>query len=137
MPSPSFDCSSVQPTPSTPPEKVLAFPRPGQMHTFDDIANLVWMNILWHKSAAILYLTHEILDLWLNWLERFPTELPTLDVLDLNHATLSDWQAFLGCQSYDMTVLHGVCTELAADRLSARYLAGLVDAVPGWVVVLV
>ena len=136
MNSPSFDRRSAQPASSPPPEKMLALPRPGRVYTFDDIAYLIWVNILWHKSAAVLCLTHEILDLWLNWLERFPADLPVLDVLDLDHATLSDWQAFLGRQSYDLTVLHGVCTELAADRLSARYVAGLVDAVPGGVVVL-
>jgi hypothetical protein len=106
------------------------------VYTFDDLANLVWVNVLWHKSAAVFCLTQEILDLWLHWLERFPAELPALEVLDLDRATLNDWQAFLSRQSYDLTVLHGVCPELAADRISARYVAELVNAVPGGVVVL-
>ncbi len=136
MTSPSFNGSSARPASSTPPEKMLALPRPGQVHTFDDIANLVWVNVLWQKSAAVLCLNHEILDLWLDWLERFPVELPALDVLDVDHATLNDWQTFLSGQSYDLTVLHGACTELQADRLSARYVGLLVDAVSGGVVVL-
>jgi hypothetical protein len=136
MTSPSFDRSSIQPAVSTPPEKMLALPRPGRVYTFDDIANLVWVNVLWHKSAAVFCLTQEILDLWLHWLERFPAELPALEVLDLDRATLNDWQTFLSRQSYDLTVLHGVCPELAADRISARYVAELVNAVPGGVVVL-
>jgi hypothetical protein len=42
----------------------------------------------------------------------------------------------LSRHSYDLTVLHGACAELAADRMSARYVGTLVDAVPGGVVVL-
>lgn len=136
MTSPNLDCSSVQPAVPTPPEKMLALPRPGKVHTFDDIANLVWVNVLWHKSVAVLCLTHETLDLWLDWLERFPAELPALEVLDLDTATLGDWQLFLSRQSYDLTVLHGVYTELAADRLSVGYVKALVDAAPAGVVVL-
>jgi hypothetical protein len=136
MTSPSFDHSSTQPASSPPPEKMLALPRPGQVHTFDDIANLVWVNVLWHKSAAVFCLTQEILDLWLHWLDRFPAELPALEVLDLDYATLSDWEVYLSRQSYDLTVLHGVCAELAAGRMSTHYVGMLVDAVPGGVVVL-
>ncbi len=136
MTSPNFDRSSVQPAVPTPPEKMLALPRPGAVHTFNDIANLVWVNILWHKSVAVLCLTQEILDLWLDWLERFPAELPSLDVLDLDRASLDDWQVFLSRQSYDLTVLHGVYIELAAGRLSVGYVKALVDAAPAGVVVL-
>jgi hypothetical protein len=136
MTSPNVDRSSAQPALSSPPEKILALPRPGRVHTFDDIANLVWVNVLWHKRAAILCLTQDILELWLDWLERFPAELPTLEVIDLDAATLGDWQSFLSRQSYDLTVLYGVCAELTADRISARYVGRLVEAVPGGVVVL-
>jgi hypothetical protein len=106
------------------------------VYTFDDIANLVWVNVLWHRSAAVLCLSQEVLDFWLHWLERFPAELPALEVLDLDRATLSDWQSFLSRQAYDLTVLHGACAELAADRISAHYVGRLVEAVPGGVVVL-
>ncbi len=136
MTSPNFDRSSVQPVVSTPPEKMLALPRSGKVHTFNDIANLVWVNVLWHKSVAVLCLTQEILNLWQEWLERFPAELPSLEVFDLDSAALSDWQFFLSRQSYDLTVLHGVYTELAADRLSVGYVKALVDAAPAGVVVL-
>ena len=136
MTSPSFDRSSAQPAASPPPEKMLALPRPGRMYTCDDIANLVWVNVLWHQSAAVLCLTQAVLDFWLHWLERFPAELPALEVLDLDRATLGDWQSFLSRQSYDLTVLHGVCAELSAGRISSRYVGRLVEAVPGGVVVL-
>ncbi len=82
------------------------------------------------------YLTQESLDLWAGWLERFPTNLPALVVLDINQATLADWQAFLCCQSYDITLLHGAYVELQANRLPIPYVTALVNVTPDSVIVL-
>ncbi len=136
MPSPSFKNGSLpQPVP-TPPAKMLALPRPGNSPAFNDMANLVWVNTLWNMSVGVLCLTQESLDLWTGWLERFPGGLPSLDVLDINQATLEDWRDFLPRQAYDLTILHGAYAELQAGRLAAGYIAALVQAAPAGVVVL-
>lgn len=136
MSSPNFKSSFLSLFLSTPPAKRLALPRPGKSPTFDDLANLVWVSTLWKMPVGILCLTQESLDLWLGWLERFPAGLPALDVLDINQATLTDWQAFLRDQSYDVTLLHGAYAELQANRLSMFYVTALVNAAPNGVIVL-
>lgn len=122
---------------STSPAKKLALPRSGQSPTFDDLANLVWVSTLWEMPVGILCLTQTSLGLWTGWLERLPTELPLVDVLDINQAPLTDWQAFLRNQSYDVTLLHGAYTELLANRLSLPYLTALVNAAPNGFIVVV
>ncbi|NJN95563.1 MAG: hypothetical protein HC875_16365 [Anaerolineales bacterium] len=136
MPSPSFKRSFSPLSLTTSPAKRLALPRPGKLPTFDDLVNLVWVSILWEMPVGILCLTQESLDLWTGWLERFPAGLPALDVLDINQATLADWQAFLRDQSYDVTLLHGASAELQANRLSIPYVMALVNAAPDGVIVL-
>ncbi len=132
--SPLENSSSQLPT-LTPPTKQLALPCSNASITFEAVANLAWVNILWDKSVGVLCLTEESLAQWTGWLERFPDELPAFDLLDLDQATLADWQKFLSGQAYDLVILHGAYIDLQAGRLSIRYLAGLIDAVPAGVVV--
>jgi hypothetical protein len=122
---------------STSPAKKLVLPRSNKLPTFDDMANLVWVSTLWDMSVGILCLTQESLDLWTGWLERFPAGLPLLAVLDVNQATLEDWQAFLRRQSYDITLLYGAYAELQASRLSVPYINALVNTAPDGFIVLV
>jgi hypothetical protein len=58
-----------------------------------------------------------------------------LDVLDTTWATLDDWQTGLSAQTCDITVLHGVQSELSANRISASYVTALVHAIPSGLVV--
>ncbi len=135
MPSPEFKPSNSLPSGSAAPAKKLAVPRRGSTYQFEDLTSLVWVSCLWNKSAGVLCLGRESLDRWTGWLERFPNGLPSVEVLDLDQATLADWQHFLRGRGYDTVILHGAYAELRAGRLSTGYLAGLIDAIPAGVVV--
>ena len=112
--------------------KSLIIPAKGKQPTFNEVANIVLTGAMCEMSVAVFCLTQELLSTWACRLEQsnFTVSLPHLELLDLNHATLPDWQAFLGSQSYDMTVLHGAQAELRANQLSVEYVKALIDAAP-------
>lgn len=68
-------------------------------------------------------------------LEDLSHPVTLLDVLDTTRATLEDWQTGLSAQTCDITVLHGVQSELSANRISASYVTALVHAIPSGLVV--
>lgn len=118
------------------PGKSLALPTTGQAPTFDQLVEIVLAAIACRLSVVVLCLTQAALDDWWNWPGRLAPALAAFDVLDANQAPLDDWQAFLSSQSYDLTVLHGVCAELQASVLSTGYVTALVDATPAGTIVL-
>jgi hypothetical protein len=83
-----------------------------------------------------LPLTQELLESWLRWLEQFPATVRLPEVLNIDQATLGDWRGFLSDQHYDITIFHGTCAELRADRLSVDYVVALANAMPTGMVVL-
>jgi hypothetical protein len=87
------------------------------------------------QSVCVLCLTEELLEGWISELEDLSAPITLLDVLNANRATLVDWEELLGSHAYDVTVLHGACTELRAGRLSAGYVKVLMDAVPSGLVI--
>lgn len=124
--------------PHTPTTKSLAIPAPGREPTFDEVANIALVSAaVCDQSVCVMCLTHEVLERWLCRLGEFSAPVALLDVLNTNRATLNDWEAFLSNQIYDITVLHGVRSELHAKRLSSGYVRALIDAVPSGLVVIV
>jgi len=117
-------------------DKSLALPPGGQPPTFDQVVQIVLTGVMCRFSVGVLCLTQAALDDWLDWPSWHSAAIARFDLLDCDQATLSDWQAFLSSQSYDLTVLYGVSAELAAARLSVRYVGKLVDAAPSGVVML-
>ena len=61
-------------------------------------------------------LIRPILERWKSRLEDLSHPVTLLDVLNTNRATLEDWQTFLNAQPHDVTVLHGVQSELYPDE---------------------
>jgi hypothetical protein len=124
--------------PHTPTTKSLAIPAPGRRPTFYEVANIALVSAaVWDQSVCVMCLTQEVLERWLCRLGEFPAPVALLEVLNTNRATLNDWEAFLSSQTYDITVLHGVQSELRAKRLSCGYVRALIDAVPSGLVVMV
>lgn len=118
------------------PGKSLASPTGGAPPTFNQIVEIVLAGIMCRLSVGVLCLSQAALDDWSNWPGRLSPSLARFDVLDGDQAALGDWQAFLSSQSYDMTILHGACAELQADRLATSYVTALVNAVPAGIIVL-
>jgi hypothetical protein len=88
------------------------------------------------QSVCVLCLTQELLEGWMCQLAGEAASITLLDVLNTNRATLRDWTELLGSHNYDITVLHGACSELRTKRISLGYIKVLVDAVPSGLVVL-
>lgn len=116
--------------------KTLAVPSPGREPNFEEVAGIALMGAaICGQSVCVLCLTQQILERWTCYLEESSMPVTLLDVLNTNRATLADWTKFLSGQTYDITVLHGVQSELRADHLSVCYVTALVDAVPSGLVV--
>jgi hypothetical protein len=128
--------SAIQAEGKRTPGKSLALPTTGHPPTFDQLVEIILAAITCRFSVGVLCLTETALADWSNWPGRLTPSLATFDVLDLNQASLADWQSFLSSQSYDLTVLHGVCTELQASVLSTGYVTALVDAAPAGTIIL-
>jgi len=80
-------------------------------------------------------LTEEMLERWRSRQEDLSHPVTLLDVLNTNRATHEDWQTLLSAQTHDITVLHGVQSELSANRVSASYVTVWADAIPSGLVV--
>ena len=119
------------------PPKSLAVPAPGKQPAFEEVAHIVLTGALCGLSVCIMCLTQEMLERWMHQLHDCPHRFTLLDVLNTNRATLADWKALLRRQSYDVTVLHGVRSEVRARRVAVGYVKGLVDAVSSGLVVVV
>ncbi len=118
-----------------PPSKTLIVPARGKHPTFDEVTGIALTGALCGLSVCVLCLTQEMLERWMRRLDECSVPITLLDVLNTNRATLTDWQALLTSQPYDVTVLHGVQSELQANRLSVGYVKSLVDAVPSGMVI--
>lgn len=132
---PPHDHPNAGQRPPQPPGRHLALPKPGKTHTFEEIAAMARVNALCGYTVCVLCLNEAIHHTWLRKLDKWPAPITLLDVLDSNRATLTDWQRYLRSQPHDLTILHGATAELQANRLAVRYVAALVDAVPGGVIV--
>lgn len=119
------------------PKKSLAIPVSGREPTFEEVAGIVSLTVRFNMSVCVLCLNQPVLDRWLNWSEKQSKSIILLDILDDNRATLPDWKAFLHDQTYDLTVLAGVKTEVQAERLSVSYVDALVKAIPSGLVMVV
>ncbi len=117
------------------PTKVLAIPTSGKQSAFDEVVDIALTGAFCGLSVCVMCLTEEMLERWSSRLEDLSHPVTLLDVLDTNRAILEDWQTFLSAQTRDITVLHGVQSELSANRISASYVTALVDAIPSGLVV--
>lgn len=117
------------------PTKVLAIPTSGKQPTFDEVVDIALTGAFCGLSVCVMCLTEEMLERWGSRREDFFHPVTLLDVQNANRATLEDWQTFLSAQTHDITVLHGVRSELSANRVSATYVTVLVDAIPSGLVV--
>ena len=116
--------------------KSLAIPAPGRRPSFEEVAAIALMGAtICGQSVCVLCLTQELLERWMCKLEVLSAPVTLLDVVNTNRATLEDWKELLSGHAYDVTVLHGTCRELRADRLSVGYVKALVDAVPSGLVI--
>jgi hypothetical protein len=117
--------------------KSLAIPAPGKRPSFDQVAAIALMGaITCNQSVCVLCLTQDLLERWMCQLEEFPAPVTLLDVVGNNRATLKDWKELLSSHACDLTILHGACVELRANRLSVGYVKALVDAVPSGLVMI-
>lgn len=128
--------SAEQPFPG-PPLKRLAIPRPGQQHTFAEVASLVLVSLFTGLTVRIVCLTQESYDHWLVWLNCIPANAGLLELFDANQATLKDCVEFLTEHPGDIVVLHGACTELWPHQISTAYVSALVETVPDGIVMVV
>jgi len=117
------------------PTKVLAVPASGKQPAFDEVVDIAFTGAFCGLSVCVVCLTEEMLERWRSRLEDLAHPVTLLDVLNTNRATLEDWQTFLSAQTHDITVLHGVQSELSANKTSASYVTALVDAIPSGLVV--
>jgi hypothetical protein len=115
--------------------KSLAIPTPGIQPSFEEVATIAAMSATFcGQSVCVLCLTQEILERWMCQLAGHSASITLLDVLSTSRATLKDWTELLGSHDYDITVLHGACSELRARRISVGYVKALIDAVPSGLV---
>ena len=115
--------------------KSLAIPTPGIEPSFQEVATIAVMGATFcGQSVCVLCLTQEFLERWMCQLAGHAASITLLDVLNTNRATLRDWTELLGSHDYDITVLHGACSELRARRISVGYIRALIDAVPSGLV---
>lgn len=122
------------PIPTT--NKYLAIPTPDKRPVFEEVAGIALASaMVCNQSVCVLCLTQELLERWMCHLEKLSTPITLLDVVNTNRATLADWQELLSSNAYDVTVLHGTCQELQANRLSVSYVKALVDAAPSGLVI--
>lgn len=111
--------------------KSLVIPAPGKRPSFDQVAAIALVGaITCSQSVCVLCLTQDLLEHWMSQLEELPAPVMLLDVVGNNRATLKDWKKLLSSHACDLTILHGACAELRANRLSVGYVRALVDAVP-------
>ena len=117
--------------------KSLAIPASGIQPSFQEVATIAVMGVtVCGQSVCVLCLTQELLERWMCHLAGHAASITLLDVLSTNRATLRDWTELLGSHNYDITVLHGACSELRAGRISVGYVKALIDAVPSGLVVI-
>jgi hypothetical protein len=118
-------------------KKSLAVPVNGRVPSFEEVTGIIKLAVGFDLSVCVLCLNQPVLERWIDWSEEQTEPITLLDILNNNQATLSDWKDFLRNQSYDLTVLAGVKTELEAKRLSAGYVEALVKAVPSGLVMVI
>jgi len=101
--------------------KSLAVPRADNPPDFKQVAAPVLNGVKLRHSIGVLCRTEEIL----NW----PPSLAALDLLNLNEASLLEWQNFLGRHPYARTILHEAWAELATGRDTVPELVQFADLV--------
>lgn len=112
------------------PTKVLAIPTSGKQSAFDEVVDIALTGAFCGLSVCVMCLTEEMLERWRSRLEDLSHPVTLLDVLNTNRATIGDWQTSLSAQTHGTTALHGMQSELSANRISASYVTALVDAIP-------
>lgn len=118
--------------------KTLAIPGKGISPRFDDVFAIALTGVQFDLSVGVLCLSQEMLERWMCRLEEVAEKFPaaTPELLDSDAATLEDWEAYLGKQTYSITVLSGAREELQNCRISVDYIKTLVDAAPVGTIVL-
>ena len=99
--------------------------------SFEEVVNIVKMGARFDLAIGVLCWTRSLQTHWQTQAEQ----MPLLEVMDINNATLPEWQAHLSDHPYDILIFHGAQRAQQVGQLSAKYAEGLVDCVPAGLLV--
>ena len=130
-----LDPKSSPGPPNKPPPKQLAIPVSDKPHTIAELTDLALVSALFGLSVCVLCLSTDTLPAWQAWRERYPLPAGQLRVLAIDTRSLAEWGLFFDHHPFELVILPGATAELQAHRLSAAYLAELVELLPAEMVV--
>jgi len=111
--------------------KILAMARQNKQLSVDEIVDIARLGVMFDLSIGVLCWAESLQAAWVG----LSKDIPSPDVLDIDRATLTEWQAYLSSCSYDILVLHGARAAQQTGQLSAKYAEALVTSVPKGLVV--
>jgi hypothetical protein len=94
--------------------------------SLEEVVNIVKMGARFDLAIGILCWTRSLQMHWQTQAEQ----MPLLEVMDVNKATLPEWQTYLSNHRYDILIFHGAQRAQQAGQFSATYAERLVDSVP-------
>ena len=94
--------------------------------SFEEVVNIAKMGARFDLAIGVLCWTRSLQTHWQTQAEQ----MPLLEVMDVNKATLLEWQTYLSNHRYDILIFHGAQHAQRAGQLSAKYAERLVDSIP-------
>lgn len=94
--------------------------------SFEEVVNIVKVGVRFDLAVGVLCWSRSLQTHWQSQVEQ----MPLLEVMDVNKATLPEWRTYLANHPYDILIFHGAQRAQQAGQLSAKYAERLVDSVP-------
>ncbi len=114
-------------------KKSLAVVNPDRQPTFEEVADVVQMGVRCDLSVCVLCWSDALRERWQREFDE--NSRLTLDVLDSDQTTMTEWKNLFSNHAYDLTVLHGIHSAYENDQLSNGYARALFEAIPQGTVV--
>ncbi|MBN1219250.1 MAG: hypothetical protein JXM69_10010 [Anaerolineae bacterium] len=106
--------------------KLFVVANQNQRLSFEEVVNIVKVSVRFNLVVGVLCWTQTLQTYW----QTQTTQMPLVEVMDVNKATLPEWQTYLSSHPYDVLIFHGAQMAQQAGQLSLEYAESLVSAVP-------